>query len=516
MMTSRVSLPYKNAVTAAPPAARRRPWWLPGVFALWLGLRLAFFEGLWGYDDLYHVRWAVHPRVPADVWEARLLFNGLLLAAYRAFGFAEWVFALPTLLGSLLFVGATTWAAWRLRGERAAMLAGVLASILAGDVLRATDPMANPVGNGFAALGTALVVAGRGRRALIGGGVALGLAVYTHLAHLFYVAPFGLAVALHDWPRRRWREAFAVLAVAGATAAVLDLGVFWVVAGDPLHHLGLLRRTHLEIQQYVIPPRLPDGSWNPEWFTWPFARLLFSKDFALFLSLPLAVVAATWRRQPRPARLLAAILVCFWAWVSFGTQHPLAYAPLDHQVRYWHPMALPAVLLAVFALGALERRRRRAALAALVLPVPLLLLSSGPWGQNVEISRELMAHAAAHPETIFATDPYTYDEMYVLNGCAPPANVTVLRGFPDPEFHRPPDAARLDPEQPGLEVLFNPLNMGRVRTRDFERLVAERLERRPISEARPRAIAALLPPALWDEHPWLVRKPPAWLAVQRP
>jgi hypothetical protein len=499
-------------------AARRDPRLLAklaGVFAVWVVLRVVFFEGLWGYDDLYHVNWATHPRVPVDVWEARVLYNGLLWLSRAAFGFHEWVFALPTMLASLMIAGTAAWAARRLYGDTAAVLAALLVATMAGDVIRASDPMANPLGAGFAAIGTALLVTGRGRRALVGAGVALGFSVYSHLATLFYVGPVALAWALHDRPRQRWREAFLVLAVAGVTSLALETGVMWVTTGKPLLHLELVKHTHLEIQQYVIAPHLADGAWNPEWFTWPFVTYFFSKDWALFLSLPVLLTLVRWRRTPPAARFLALAVLIAWAWLSFGTQHPLAYAPLDHQTRYWHALVLPAVLLAVHAYRATRRRMGRVALlGALVLPMPLILLSSGPWGQNVEISRELLAHAEAHPEQVFATDPYSYDEMYVLNGCAPPSNVTVLAGFPAPEFHRPGPEQRLDPSRPDVQVLFNALNMGRVRTADFERYVDEHLVRRPIAPAAYRLIAALLPRSMREQHAWFVRKPAAEIAVR--
>jgi hypothetical protein len=484
---------------------------LGGVLVLWLVLRVVFFEGLWGYDDLYHVQWATRPRVPVDVWEARLLFNGMLWLSRAAFGFNEWAFALPTLLSSLAMTLTAWWAARRLWGDAAGLLAAFLATACAGDVIRASDPMANPLGAAFAGLGTALLVVSHSRRSRVAAGVALGLSTYSHLATLFYVLPVVGAYAVHDWPRPRWREALLVLFTAGAVNLGLEMAVFGLISGHPLLHVDLLRHTHLEIQEYTINPHLPDGSWNPEWFTWPFATFLFSKDFGFLISLPALVALATWRRQSQPTRFLTAAVVMAWAWLNFGVQHPFKYAPLDHQTRYWHALLVPAVVLAVHVCRQIRPGTwRRAYLAALALPMPLLLVSSGPWGQNVEITRELMAYADAHPDQTFATDPYTYDEMFILDGCEPPKNVTLLRGYPDNEYDKP--AERLDPNRPDLQVLFNPLNMGRVRTADFERLI-DKLRKREIAPQAYRLIAYVLPQTVRDSHAWFVRRPPAWLAV---
>ena len=83
------------------------------VCAIWLGCRIAFFQGLWGF--LYHVNYALHlDHVPRNHWETRLLYNGLLALSICSLGFAEWVLALPTLLGSLAFTLGTWWTARRL------------------------------------------------------------------------------------------------------------------------------------------------------------------------------------------------------------------------------------------------------------------------------------------------------------------------------------------------------------------------------------------------------------------
>jgi hypothetical protein len=491
-----------------------------GVVGVWLALRLVFFEGLWGYDDLYHVNWAVHPRVPVDVWEARLLFNGLLWVSHALFGFSEAAFSLPTMLGSLMILGSALWAAGRLLDGHAALLAGLGVATLAGDILRATDPMANPLSAGFASVGMAALVTSPGfaTRRAAAAGVALGLSVYTHLATLFVVLPIVAAWAFAERTRARALAAAFVLGVAGATSLVLELGVMGLVAGDPLLHPKLLSSTHLQIQQYVVPPRLPDGAWNPEWFTWPIQNLILSKDFGLFLSLPVGLALPRWRALSAERRFLVGCVLLGWMWLSFGTQHPLSYAPLDHQTRYWHALAMPAVVLAVATFRTLESVwARRGYVLALLAPMPLILLGSGSWGQNVEVSRALLTYAQASPERVFVTDPYTYDEMYALVGCAPPpANVRVPLGQPDPEFYKPPQSTRVDLKTPDLAVLVNVLNYGRVRSEALGRLVETELVATPVGEPAWRPFARLLPESLRAQHPWMMRHPAPTLATRRP
>jgi hypothetical protein len=468
---------------------------VPLLVGAWLLLRVVFFEGLWGYDDLYHVHFAMRPRVPIDVWEGRLFYNALLIAAYRLFGAAEWALALPTMLSSLGFVLVTWWAARRLAGDAAGLLAGLLAATCAQDVAMATDPIAAAQENAFAAAGTALALTGRPRLA----GAAFGAAIASHLTAAFYFGPFLLAFAAFG-DRRRIP---ALLGAAIGTYVLLDPLPEWILSGDPLHYLHLVQSTHLEHQPYTLPPFLPSGAWNPAWFWWPPATFLFSKAFGLLLSLPVGFALLRWRRIERVDRLLVVLILGGWAWINWGTQLPYAYQPLNHQVRYWYPLAMPACVLAARMVR--HVRRRRAWAAVLLAPGPLLLLASGSWGQNVEISRELMAYAQAHPERAFATDAYTYDEMLILSDLAPPPNVTVLPGDA-PEFGHPPAGP---PEN--AELLVNALQLGRPKAARLERLLAA-AERAPISAPTWRTFAYLLPERMRAAHPSLMRRPPAEVA----
>lgn len=499
----------------------------PGIFerpgptvalltGVWLALRVAFFEGLWGYDDLDHIDYAMNPGAPQNVFHGRLLLNGLLIAAYRAFGAAEWVWALPTLLGSFVFVMTVHFTARRLFTPGQALLAGLLAACLVLDVTISTDPNGSPLGNAFAAVGTALLVTGEDRRRLAGAGMAFAGAMLSHLGCALYVGPAIVAYALHDRPRR-WRGAALVFGVTAVTWLVVDSTLFLVLTGDPLGHYALLVGTHLREQPYgTLPPRLPSGAPNPDFFWWSVRHFVFSKHFGFLISLPLLLAVAHWKRWDRAGRLLVLSLAGGWFYINFGSQHPLEWQPLGKLVRYWYPLSLPAVLVAVMVLRAIRRPlARRAYVAALWLPIPVMLLSAGSWGQNVEITRELAAFAEAHPEATFVTDPYTWDEMFLLGGRRAPPNVTVF-DHPEADLRaevRPPRARRL-PMAPGdYYALVNVMHLHRPNARAFAEFVAAHMERRPISPPTWRLIAAALPEAARDAHPWLRRKPPAELAA---
>jgi hypothetical protein len=337
-----------------------------------------------------------------------------------------------------------------------------------------------------------------------------------HLATALYVAPLLVAWALHDQPRRRWREAALMFGVVTVTWLTVDCTLFTIIKGDPLGHYRLLVSTHLAHQPYHdVPPRLPSGRLNPEFFTWSLRGFVFTKHFGFLLSLPFAAGVALWRRWARVGRLLVLLVGLGWLYLNFGSQHPLAWAPLGKTERYWYPLALPACLLAVMVL--LELRRplaRRAWLATLWLPVPLALVSAGPWGQNVEVSRELAAYAEQHPDRTFVTDPYTYDEMFLDGGRHAPANVTVFAdGGPDIREDQPPPMSKRLPLAPGdYEALVNVMHLQRVRARPFAEFVQDRMVRSEVAPPTWRLIAQLLPVSVRASHPSLMRRPPAEIA----
>jgi hypothetical protein len=481
------------------------------LLAVWLGLRVAFFEGLWGYDDLDHINYAMDPGPPADVFQARLMLNGMLAAVYQMFGAAEWVWALPTLLASLVFVLATWLTARRLFSEGAALAAGLLAATLLLDVTHSTDPGGSPLANAFATVGTGLLLTGEGRRRLVLAGAVLAGGMVAHLATALYVLPLIVAWALHDG--RRWRESLLLFGVVAATWLVVDCTVFTVMLGDPLGHYRLLVGTHLSVQPYLdVPPRLADGSLNPWFFGWSLRGLVFTKHFGLLLGLSLLAGVLFWRRWDRPARLMVLALGLGWLYLSFGSQHPLGWAPLAKAERYWYPLALPAILLAVRALGEIRRPVLRYAWAgAIVLPIAPLLLAAGSWGQNVEVSRELAAIAAAHPERTFVTDPHTYDEIFLDGARSAPPNLAILDdGTPDLRPNvKPP---RVAPKPGEWYALVNPMHLHRARARAFAEFVRGHMKAEPATAPTWRLIATLLPEDVRAPRPSLQRKPPAEIA----
>jgi hypothetical protein len=484
------------------------------VILIWLVCRVVFFQGYWGFDDLFHANYALHPdHLPGNHWETRLFYNWLLVLGLRLFGYSEPVLALPGLFGSLLLT-LITWAATRkFYGERAGLLGGVLASQLVIDITLSTNPTANSLANGFATLSTAMVLFGRRQIALllIAGAIS-GIAAYTHPVFLFYSFMLAVVLAVISWPCIEWRKGL-IFGIAAIVAYMgLEFTTFGLLTGNPLYGFQVINQTHLYNQDFSVPLHLASGSINPMWIVWPFWNLFFSKAFGFLLVISLALAFYFWRHIDVSLRLGALIIVFYWVWTSFGSQHPFKYLPLDHDTRYWYPLALPCCIIASTLIQRLRSPGVRWALSLLLIcPGYVMLLSSGNWGQNIEISRELLTYARAHHDECFVTDPYTLDEMYMILGARAPENVGVYGdGLPAlcPTTH----LQRRSLGDPAAAVLYNPLQEWRINFRPI-RMALQGVRRLDLTPVKYRLLAYLVPPEFRRRYSLFIRKPAAQLAA---
>ena len=483
------------------------------IFAVWLMLRVAFFEGYWGIDDIPHVVYAMRPRVPIYVFECRLLYNMMVMAAYALFGISEWVSALPTLFASLVMV-LTVWVVGRKRfGDAAGFIGALALAMVALDVGQSTVPMANPVSAAFAGLGTVCLLYAKQRRDWIAGGILLGLSINTHMATAFYFGPV-LVVMFASSNQHRFRNSLLMLCSAVTAFIVAEATLSLWFGGNLTGRFQVIANTHLNSQLKVIGPTLADGSVNPEWFTWPLQRLFISREFGLVCGLCF-IGSLYFRRQfKKSERTLAALVGFAWLYINFGTQELTGYSPLDHQMRYWYPMMVPLGLLIAATFRQLKSRPwvQAAFVAALLWPLPFMVSLAGPWGQRVEVSRALLAHVQENPDQTFLTDVYTYQELYVINAGQNPPNVVVwVQGEAachcDPPWHTG--------AQEIAGYLVNERNFDRPYSTEFTEHIRTRVNTQPISAPQYRPLAACLPKRFVSGKPWWIRCPPALLGTAR-
>jgi hypothetical protein len=491
-MWSKISAPAGETPWAIKPdreagqSPRTRPWtllWISaGVALATLAVRFMFFEGLWGSDDLVHVQFAMDwNRLPANHWESRLLYNALLRLAIQTVGMNEIAYALPGLLASMIMVACSVWCAGCCAGSRAAVSAGLIASSLPVDIIYSTVPTAMSLSAGLAALGTLLLLLGNRTYTKVIASVTLALAILAHLSAFFYVSALicGLCFTAQGWPER-WRT-IGYWAVIVVLSAVLELGLFVIITGDPLYEFRLVGQKHLLSEDLMTPSHQ-----NFKWYIWPLRDWLFSKEFGVAIFCGCVWAFSTWRRLPARLQALAVTIVVFWIWNGYGTHSPTSYLPL-RVTRFAYTLAMPTAVL-LGCLVATPSRVGAWVFAANVGIGLLLVASSGSWGQKLEITREFMPYIQAHPEVLFLADAPTRNEILVLNHGKDLANVVTWDEGP-PDTDRP------------VAVLVNPLHK----------------EKRPeglnlgkaiyVTEPAYRRLAILFPEERVKRHAWFVRRP---------
>jgi hypothetical protein len=388
------------------------------VVLLWAGMRLVFFEGLCGGDDLAYVSYALElDRLPFTHHETRLLYNGLMHCAIRLAGPGQFAYAAPGLLGSLLLLGAVIRISFVRWGNQGLVIAGVLVATLPIDVHLSTAPFPSSLTVGLAAVGTALTIdATRMRSRVIAAGF-FSLSIMAHTTSVFYVAAIYGALALFAC---NWSQRLNVIAIGACSVVgyfLLHFSVFYALTGDPLYEIRILN----SITDAWIEPGIERLS--PRWLLLPIANLVFCNAFGFSAILALAGVAVFHRAMSRTDLCLAVACVFFWLWIGYGSQKPNAYEPFWRATRYFHFAAIPVGVLLTSGLMHGLKWPIAGALAIGALHA-LLLANNGPWGQGIKVSRDLLVFAQGKAQIAFATDSATYRQMIVLNAGKPPANIT--------------------------------------------------------------------------------------------
>ena len=481
--------------------------------AIWFLMRLAFFVGVAGSDDLYYIRFAAQwDRPPITGWEARLLGNGLTALSMRALGRSELAATLPSLVASgVILASVLIWC--RARGDlRAAWWAGLFTAVVPLDVEMGTTISPHTVMAAWMVVGTlAYLWPRRSTAARWVAAVCLSFGVVTHLAGVYYVAALAVAGLIVD--RRRYAPLVTRTMIVGVVLLSADMAVFHFMFGD-----ALCRFRACQAETTYVKPIMPltaDGALNPEYLMWPVRNLVFSKAFGV--ALPVVLISA-WRRRRRMTAVerVGALAFCgFWLWMSFGSEVPWRYVPFDRITRFMHPaLLIIATMFAAFMAAQPKAWIPKAVGAAVIGLSVLNLLGGGSWGQGAKVSKELLGYVRRHAERRFVTDYHTLNEMYALNGVALPPNLATTSDVPRSRL-LDPSAPRLSQGDliPGDALLLNPLNVAR--TPGFAAL-SEACAGPTLLETEPRyrRICLLVPPL--RDLSWSLRSPSARVVAWSP
>jgi len=384
-----------------------------------------------------------------------------------------------------------------------AFLAALLAAILPRDIISSTAVGVLAFANMFAALGMVFILTSKKDWQYILGGCFLGISIYSHISYIFFTGLVAFLMWGHKWPELQWKRGSIILVSALLTFMLLNFVSFYLLTGDPFYQYKLLSNLFIRRHPTSYHPDL-------ERLVWPIRNFIVSKFFGVMLSLPVILTFLSWKKQSDKVRFLCLLIFLTWIWMSYGTRTPFTYRPFGPRVRYWYPVALPVCLLSAQVFLDIRRRILRIGYLILMLALPLAALTTGgPWGQNIEITKELMAYASKHPDTTFVTDSYTLNEMYILNGAKPPNNIFSIKNFDQPGPFNIPEKYQQDPNNRKIMFMYNELNMWRPFAAEFKEYVANNVQLSEISNRKYRILSYCLPKFIRLKFRWLVRKPPA-------
>jgi len=351
-----------------PLVLRDSRWRLGGIVVLAAIVRVLFFTGFHGFDDVFYIQRSYELSqgifsLPTTHWAARIGLVGPTAVAYRAFGVSLGTTVLFPFLCSLLTVVATALLGRRLFGEPVGWLAAFLVAVFPLDVIFAsmlfpTAPVTLLCGIGYGAFLLGDAEARQGW--YLGSGAAFGLACVTHEAALVALSFYVVHVICQGRPRKGH-----LLALAGFFMALAVDPVIHGFMGNPHVRLDVL--SHTATAQGTATDVAYSG-FNVKWITEPVIRLAAERTFGLFSWL---ITLIALYRVLRPAtlqdRALSLIVVTVFVWTEYGTMSLHRYAPLARLPRYLCPLTLPAMwLLAKYLCDAVRPKPRRILLAVLV------------------------------------------------------------------------------------------------------------------------------------------------------
>ena len=397
------------------------------VAAAWLVTTYVFWVGYAGTDDLFYSRYAFFlDRPPINWWEFRIPAVFAITASFSMFGASEFAAALPSLLGSLAILASVAWLVdWPTTGSWQGLASMILMATLPFDVGFRSVPGAICVAAGCLAVGTACLLKGGARARLIGA-AALSLGFVTHEMSFFYIAIFCLAAVAFD--RQRFLRPVAACVLISALAVAIQCWAYKVLLNDPWARFRVTEAIMASTPTGYDPDTQIGGL---RFFTWPLENLLFCKVFGFDLAILLLAGVFAWKRLGINERILLAATFLTWAWLGYGTMIPWAYKPTYRQVHYYFAMTLGVAALLPTAVDyALHNRRAvsQAVVGAAIMIQILCSTAGGRWGQDVDVSRELLRYADQHRDQVFVTDVLTLNHMYVLGGFKFPQNVVCLKG----------------------------------------------------------------------------------------
>jgi len=390
-----------------------------------LALRLVFFGGLLGWDDLEYWEGArallAGDYVPMSTFQLRYTLTVPLAVGQAWLGEGEWVLVLVPLAYSAAHLVLAWGLGWLWGGASVAATAVALLGIVPLDVIAATELHSDLPLAVFLAATVYAVLRGEGVTRARGpwfllAGITLGLAAATKEVALALL----VVLVLRLWLVKKWAGAAKCGWLVAGFVSVAAVETTWlaVVTGDPLYrYRGPIAGYHAA----TMLPATPGYAWMlsyPDMLLNP-----LSGSFGYFAGIFYLVVASTvWalrRSEPTLAQLgmwWGTLLVLF----NFAPLDATFTRPLFHHfARTLHPLLVPFVLAAaLWLLTALEGRRRlRMGVVAVVavLAVTGIVITHADYRAWAAVARQAAPVIERLPaDARFVSDPVTAAQLRFL------------------------------------------------------------------------------------------------------
>ncbi len=329
---------------------------LPAILLFGLSLRLFFFVGVGGWDDISYLA-HVH-EIGDGVFDTVAAENGTFPFRYRVgliiptavlfkiFGASEAVAAIVPMACSLGLI-YVCWRLGRLISPVTGAIAGLLMATLPSGIVSAGSLLPIPCGAFFAGLSVVLWIEAEGlikpqdtppghlRYFLLG--LSLGCAYLFRLEAGLYGIVFIALAILYRRPHVGWLfAAVGVVTVLGA-----ENYVYWARHGEWLYRLKVVSAGFSSMTSDLSEELVARKS------VWMFAKAVFLKPSELGIHGAAAFVAAAvslrWCRQEHRA-----VLLWFWTLVGylcFGSWSFTSYVPTTKEPRYLMLVAVPGLVL---------------------------------------------------------------------------------------------------------------------------------------------------------------------------
>ncbi len=420
----------------APGDARVPGVQVVAVLAFALLLRIVFYTGFFGSDEVTYVEyafklldgdWAVSSYVGANRYGVNLP-----IAAFAAlFGRSEWAAALYAIACSLGEIALVACMAGRLIGQRAALLAAVVLACLPTHVhlagrLMADAPLALAITASFL-----FFFDGEMRHrpwSYFIAGCAAGFSFWIKQATIFYLLVFLIYPLMFRRLDGRW-----TWMVLGFLLVFLSNNLlFQVLTGDPLYLLKAMSSRHAS---GYLENEAATGAMSNSPLT--YLNYLFLKihhTWLLGYLAGLGVLAWLMRRRKNPPDVhdQGSKFVVFWGLGMLGVMSLLvvSFRPLmlvPKQTNYMLMFATPLALLAGYWLAQVQTNRQRVMLMLVVAPsIMLAALHQATVHVFTANSKAAVKFAAANPQAkvLANTNPYraaTFDNL--VRPSARPAHI---------------------------------------------------------------------------------------------